>query len=265
MKTLRKSKPPVLQDTLERLKRLYEGEGLEPGRVTRIAIKPQWNVLAGTGGQCGMALNFSGKHDIYGDFQGNLEDIKGLLGRSLLDVVEENLTSPRIQQRSMAMAALSALSLPFLDPASLSRRGFFVQEGGFFPTSIIKDKDVVAVVGYGGIVEDMIGKCQELHITDMRPKEIFQSVIIGKTVDYGPKDIFIHSHEENKEVLGDAHVVVITGSSLINDTFEELAGLFGTGKGQGCLRPQCHVDSRCLFQPGNRFYFYSSNNGCHEV
>ena len=39
-----------------------------------------------------------------------------------------------------------------------------------------------------------------------------------------PAGITVHPAEENKEVLQDADVAIITGSTLVNGTFEEVVG-----------------------------------------
>ena len=51
-------------ETLERLKMLYGREGLEPGTLIKIAVKPQWNAIVGTHEQFGIAINFMGIHAV---------------------------------------------------------------------------------------------------------------------------------------------------------------------------------------------------------
>ena len=42
--------------------------------------------------------------------------------------------------------------------------------------------------------------------------------------EHGPAGITVHPAEENREVLKDADVAIITASTLVNGTFEEVAG-----------------------------------------
>jgi uncharacterized protein (DUF4213/DUF364 family) len=80
------------------------------------------------------------------------------------------------------------------------------------------------VVGYGGGVARLIGRCRELHVTDMRSRDSFQTVVIDEDIGYFPTEVFVHFESENEKVLGSADAVSITGSSLVNGTFDELAG-----------------------------------------
>ena len=50
---------------------------------------------------------------------------------------------------------------------------------------MLKPTDTVTIVGGG--CKKVLGKCKEIHVTEMRPKERFESIIIGKHVTR-PKD-----------------------------------------------------------------------------
>jgi uncharacterized protein (DUF4213/DUF364 family) len=63
-------------------------------------------------------------------------------------------------------------------------------------------------------------------------------MIIDKSITHGPRDIIVHSANENEHVLKIADVVIITASTLVNNTFEglvnyttnaRLVGLYGPG------------------------------------
>jgi len=214
----------VLIETLELLKTLYAQEGLESGHLKKIAVKPQWNAVIATRDQCGIAINFTGIHSVYEGSRIDPEAYSPFIGKNLLEVAEKNIVARDISLRSLGVAALSALSQPFLTPEFLQARGFQVQERASGPTEYVSPSDGVAIVGYGGMVRALMGKCRALHVTDMRPPEYLQNMIIGETVEYGPETVSLHSDSENEDVLGKADVVFITGSTLVNDTFEELIG-----------------------------------------
>jgi hypothetical protein len=80
----------------------------------------------------------------------------------------------------------------------------------------------VALVGFGGLVARLRGRCAELHVTDMRPRRQFQALVIGDEVGYAPAWAHVHGPEENAEVLGRADAVAITGSALVNGTMGDL-------------------------------------------
>ena len=51
----------ILLPTLERIRSLYaSAPGVEAGRMRALVVKPGWNVLLGTEGQHGAAMNFRG-------------------------------------------------------------------------------------------------------------------------------------------------------------------------------------------------------------
>jgi uncharacterized protein (DUF4213/DUF364 family) len=215
-------KSDVLLETLERLGFLYPREQLNPGRLLKVALKPGWNVVIGTNGQSGMAMSFTGSTDAFGEARIDLERLKTFVGKDLFEVADTYLASSSWQERAVGVASLSALSQPLLLPAQLKKRGFEVPEKSEHFGEMLQPEDIVAVVGYGGGIPQLIGKCRELHVTDMRPRTAFQSILVGQEIEYTPKEVFVHPEKDNKEVLGKASVVIITGSSLVNGTFADL-------------------------------------------
>ncbi len=215
-------KTRILEETLARLESLYQQEHITPGTLVKVGLKPGWNAVIGTGGQCGMAMSFTGSSDAFGKPKINLERLKSYIGKNLFDVAGDYLKSSSWQERAIGVASLSALSQPLLEPAQLRKRGFEVPEQSGHFSSMVKPEDIVAVVGYGGGITQLIGKCKELHVTDMRPRTTFQTILISDKIEYSPREVQVHTEKENQEVLGQASVVIITGSSLVNGTFGDL-------------------------------------------
>lgn len=212
----------ILRETLSRLWDLYGAESLYPGKLLRVGLKPGWNAVIGSDGQCGMAMSFTGWEAVFGKPRLDLDKLKSFVGRDLFAVAEEYLVSDSWQERAIGVAALSALSQPLLTPSSLAARGFDVlgDEADF--ASQLRPNDVAVVIGYGGGVKRLLEKCREIHVTDMRPREAFQTVVIGDGVYYSPAGVYVHSDKENASVLRLATAVSITGSTLVNGTLEEL-------------------------------------------
>lgn len=211
----------ILENILDRLGFLYKQGNLTPGTLVRLGLKPGWNVVVGTGGQCGMAMSFTGSIESFGKPEIDIDRLKSYIGKNLFIVARDYLRSPSWQERAIGVASLSALSQPWLEPAQLKKRGFEVERAGHF-NSMVKPDDIVAVVGYGGGIAQLVGKCKELHVTDMRPRSSFQSILISDTIEYTPREVQVHPEKENREVISRADVVFITGSSLVNGTFREL-------------------------------------------
>lgn len=251
----------ILDSTLGLLRRLWKRRGDDPGDVRKIAIKPQWNLVASSRGRYGIAINFTAKHAVYGEIEADIGELKQLVGRPLFEAAEQ-IGSPDMLKRSVAMAVLSALSQPFLLPESLVERGYHPRSWDDFKgtpsragsiASLVTADDVVAVVGYGGLVRLLAGRCRDLHVTEMRPKHVFQSLIIGDKVEYGPSRIRIHGEPENREVLGRADVVFITGSALVNGTFNELLGYAENARLVGMYGPSASIIPDMLFERGVDF------------
>jgi uncharacterized protein (DUF4213/DUF364 family) len=245
----------ILEETLTRLKVLYQEEKLVPGTITWIAIKPQWNVIIGTNGQCGMAINFTGIHDIYRNPEVSAKSLKPLIGKNLWDVANEKIISTDMWEKAIGIAAMNALSQPFLSPGSLRKRGFEVVEGMPHVADFVTHRDIVSIIGYGGVVREVVGKCRELHITEMRSQDTFQTIIIGEEIEFGPKALTIHPESENKAVLGKSDVVIITGSAIVNGTFDELMSYSTKARTVGMYGPSVSFIPDILFEQGVDFIF----------
>ncbi len=211
----------ILDKAYERLRDEYERRGAPPGNVARFGLHPAWNAVIGSDGCCGIAMSFRGNNPNYDDGETffSVDELKPFVGASLFEVALKNMHDGRLRYRSIALAALNALTRPFVEESILQKKGYCSVKG---LDGLVRNDDVVAIVGYGGLVKEYMGRCKELHVTDMRPPESFKTTIIGKTVEYGPKNVIVHPAEANEEVLSRADVVFITGSTLANGTFDEV-------------------------------------------
>lgn len=215
------SSQKILGKAYQTLVREYQRLNLAAGSVKKFGINPGWNAVIGTHGCCGAAMSFQDNNPCYGTDQTlqDIEYLKSCVGRSLFDVAHSNISDTRLSRRSIALTALNALSQPFVTDEILKAKGYTV---GVEVKDLVRSDDNLVIVGYGGLVKSYAGRCRDLHVTDQRPVETFRTTIIGETINYGPAGITVHSAEENREVLKDADVAIITGSTLVNGTFEEV-------------------------------------------
>jgi len=213
----------ILEKAYEKLVSEYRRLDLPDVRVKSFGLNPGWNAAIGTGGCCGVAMSFQDNNPLYGTDETRQDTIylQSFIGQSLFEVARANMADPRVSRRSIALAALNALSQPFVTDEMLQSKGYRV---GIEVKDLVRSDDYMVIVGYGGLVKSYAGRCRELHVTDQRPPESFTTTIVGKTVSYGPAGITVHPAEENREVLKDADIAIITGSTLVNGTFEEVAG-----------------------------------------
>ena len=215
----------LVDKTLQTLRVLYKRHSLKPGFFIKAGLKQGWNVVIGTHGQCGMAMSFAGRDDVFGKQQIDVQRLQRFVGKDLFSVAEAYVESGSWHERSIGVAAMVALSQPLLTLESLQGRGFEVTGSDTDLASCLQSEDIVAVVGYGGGVKRLLGKCRELHVTDLRPRADFQTMLVsGKSIGFVPEEAVIHPEGENESVIRRATVVAITGSALVNGSFDELLG-----------------------------------------
>jgi uncharacterized protein (DUF4213/DUF364 family) len=250
----------LIAATLAKLHALYAARRLKPGRLERIAVKPQWTVVLGNNGDHGIAMNFTGKHAIYGRQSIPAKALNAYLGRSLFDCAAEGISSRNLSVRAMGFAALGALSRRFLSPEALAERGLTSQPGFSPLTDWVNQTDRVAVVGYGGLVRNLLGRVSRIDITEIRPAATFRTVVLGADGRDTPLT-HVHPESANRSLLGRADVVAITGSALVNGTFPELLGFCPRARVRGAYGPSISFIPDALFESGLDFVvnFYVSD------
>jgi uncharacterized protein len=220
----------IMEETINLLKTLYTINGFEPARLVRINPKRGWTAVSGTGKLCGTAFSFSGSHNVYQATETDTAVLETLAGESLMDIAFKYINSDIIQMRSIAVAAMSALSQPFLTAESLKQRGFKAENDRDYLWNALKPDDVVTLIGYGGMTQNIIGRCKELHIADMRPPESLPSMLIREDVKDKHGPVFIHGANEDESLLHNSDVAVITASTLVNGTIDVLIGYASTAR-----------------------------------
>ena len=248
-----RNKTTILEKTFVQLRLLYEREGIEPGALVKIGLKPGWTVVVGTKGECGTAFSFSGPHKAYEGHQVDLEVLKRSVGQNLMDVISESIRSTLIPLRSVAVAAMSALSQRFLSVDSLTKRGLQIWDDQSLLERVITPNDVVTLIGYGGMVQNVLGRCKELHVADMRSRESLLTTIIGEEIEYEPKRLTLHGPEDDEALLDRSDVVIITASSLVNGTFDDLLRYASHARAVGLYGPSASIIPEVFFEHGIDF------------
>jgi uncharacterized protein (DUF4213/DUF364 family) len=246
-------KTASLEETFLQLGSLYKQGGIEPGKLVKIGLKPGWTVVVGTKGECGTAFRFSGPHKVYEGHQVDLEVLKRFVGQNLMDVVSESIGSTLIPLRSVAVAAMSAVSQRFLSVDSLTKRGLRIWDDQSLLESIITPHDVVTLIGYGGMVQKVLGRCKELHVADMRSRESLLTTMIGEEIEYEPKLLTFHGSEDDEVLLKRSDVVIITASSLVNGTFDNLLRYASPARVVGLYGPSASIIPEVFFKHGINF------------
>jgi uncharacterized protein (DUF4213/DUF364 family) len=253
----------ILKQTLGLLHTLYLEAHVRPGRLLRIGIKPQWITMMGTQGECGIAVNpvKAGALPFY-DTDPSLPGLRTLINKPLFEIAEEGIHSADLQKRSLGIAAMSALSQQFIGCSAVRKRGYLAQcwraddkLAREYPAilQLIKPDDVVALAGDWSLTRDLVGRCRQLHVTNIRDPENFKTVIIDGIISEGPKDIRVHPEKETAEVVGDADVVVISPSALVTGTFDELMRYTKRARLIGIHGPGASLLPDVFFEQGIRF------------
>lgn len=243
----------ILERAFFKIREIYKEEGIEPGILQKIGIKPQWNVIIGSNGQSGLALNFTGEHSVY-EYAGDMDQFKDFqknIGTNLFDFAESLLYSDDMQQRSLCLAAMNALCNPLTSMDRLKRKGFKVS--GEEMDDFVKPTDKVTIIGHGGIVRAFFGKCKELHVSDMRPVSTFQTLVIGDRIEYGPQNIYLHTADENEQIVSQSDIVIITACTLVNNTFGEIVNYAKKARVIGLYGPSAQITPEVLFETGINF------------
>jgi uncharacterized protein (DUF4213/DUF364 family) len=240
---------------------LYEKSNISPSKLTRLAIKHRWNTVLGSNNECGMATRFMGIHALHDNRTDNIKFLS-MIGKTLFEIAERGIHATNLQERSVGIATMCALSQQFLGCSSIRSRGYLAQ--CWMPgdklvqqyptlTRLVTKNDIVAVVGFGNEVRNLRGRCRELHVTDMRPPETFETIIIEEDITYGPRDIIVHPEKENEKVLSAADVVIISASTLVNGTFEDIMKYTGKARLVGLYGPSGSLIPDVFFERGIDF------------
>ena len=127
MEKNRRIQKNILELTLERLQKLYEESAVLPGRLIRLGIKPWWNTVLGSNNECGVAANFTGIHAAH-ETRAENQKFLDLIGKTLFEIADQGIHATDCMERSVGVAALSALSQQYLGCSSV--RDVFLPSAG---------------------------------------------------------------------------------------------------------------------------------------
>jgi uncharacterized protein (DUF4213/DUF364 family) len=250
-----------LQRAYAIIREMYRAKAIVPGRLRKIGFGNKWNYVLAENDQSGLAFNFTADHAVYGQVD-DLEQFINLqpyIGKTLFEFIEYLLLKKELQMRSLCLAALNALSHPLTSFNSLKERGIPVSSDERY--DFIKSEDIVTVIGYGGVVNQIYGRCKELHVSDMRPRHTLVTLIVGEKIEYSPEKIFFHSAEENAEILAKSDVVMISGCTVVNGTYQEIINSAKKARIIGMFGPSAQIVTDFLLSNG--INYISSSRICN--
>lgn len=255
-----------LQRAYVMIREMYHDKGIDPGKLRKIGFGNKWNYVLAEKDQSGLAFNFTADHAVYGEVDDPEQFIvlQPFIGKPLFEFIEYLLLKQGLQMRSLCLAALNALSYPLTSLSSLKERGIPVSSDERY--DFIEREDIVTVIGYGGIVNQIYGRCKELHVSDMRPKHTLVTLVVGEKIEYSPEKIVFHSAEDNAEILSKSDVVMISGCTIVNRTYQEIISSAKKARIIGMFGPSAQIVTDFLFSHGINYVASSriSNHSCQE-
>lgn len=256
-----------LENAYQHIRKEYTDLKKDMGCLRKIGFRSMWNYVVTGDNQTGVAFNFTGDHAVYGpvDDMGQFTALQPYIGRGLPDFVEYLLSRREIQMWSVCLAALNALSQPLIEQY-LARRipmsGPAARKGCF---DFIAPDDVVTVVGYGGVINNVYGRCRECHVCDMRPRHRLQTLTVGERIAYGPEGIYFHAAADCGRVLAASDVVMITGCTLVNGTLRGLIRQSKRARVIGVFGPSAGIAPDYLVDCGVNYISSSKTGGAESA
>lgn len=120
------------------------------------------------------------------------------------------------------------------------------------------------VIGYGLFNDFFFGKCAEFHAFDFRgPKGILSARIKERETKIYPEGICWYlgaSALEFPEALGELDIVVMTGCTIVNDTYRDILKACKKAQIRGIYGPSCELCPEYLFDLGYNYIFSASVN-----
>lgn len=244
-----------LGDAYQAICRQYAKEGREPGLLQSIGFASGWTCVDATGGQRGLAFHFNGAHGVYGPVDpAPLTGLQPFMGQSLYRLTEHLLLQKGLLFRSACVAALNALSHPFTARASLLKRGIPLAEDE--ELDFIKPGDQIALIGYGRVIGALHRKGMPFHVWEMRPQPALRTLAVGEEICWGPADVHFHAAGEEAALLAEADIVLITGSTLVNDTLPGLLAQCAGARIIGLFGPSAGLLPEYLLGLGIKYILY---------
>lgn len=227
----------------EVIKRQYENYNLKIEKIKSIYTDGKWSCAELSNGTVGMAFNFSGNHDVYGDLITGFDNnkVSRLVGFDADKALFEILNDEDILMRSFALSILNALSL------NLQKNNDYCSFSSV--EDLILPNDNVMLIGLNPFMVEKFSELgKNVFISDMRSKEK-----IAKDVDMSildQKNIFLVSPNDNKTILEKSDVVVFTGCTLVNKTYIDIIKWSKNARAVAIFGPSAELVPEYLFNLG---------------
>lgn len=186
--------------------------------------------------------------------------LRELIGIRANDAVLYLLNTENRLYRTVIVSLLNLMSKAFNTKERLWDKGIKKTEGLNFNYDVKGKK--VGIIGYGLYNEFFLGKCKEFHAFDFRREKELLSYRIkkDKSVQY-PENIIWHLGENdlnNKAALESLDIVIMTGCTIVNNTYIEILKACKNAEIRGIYGPSSELNPEYLFDLGYNYIFSAS-------
>ena len=183
--------------------------------------------------------------------------IRELIGKPLDQCIVELLIKEDETLRTILVVLSNLMSKPLNTVELLKDRGIERSEGLNFKYDV---KDMkVGLIGYGVYIRFFLNKCKEFHAFDLLPEKQILSYHISKdSTEVYPKNIYFHLGEDalrHKDVLKDLDIIIMSGSTLVNNSYLDILNACTNAKIKGIYGPSSELSPDYLFEAGYNYIF----------
>ncbi|WP_143320305.1 DUF364 domain-containing protein [Clostridium sp. HBUAS56010] len=244
-----------LSAALEIIQKNYETYEEPVPVVKEFVMGYRWFMVSDTNDRLSMSLRV-GQEKSFEEYE---KILKSFIGRPADDCVYELIKKADPELRTIAACLCNLLSKPFNSTERLKDRRIIRTEGRKFDYDV-KDKKV-GIIGYGLYNEVFLGKCKEFHAFDFRDPKGILNYKIGNETNVYPENIHWHLGENallHKEVLESLDIVVMTGCTIVNNTYKDILDTCKHAEIRGIYGPSAEISPEYLFDLGYNYIFSAS-------
>ena len=244
-----------LREVLNRNRTLYEKYHEEMPCISEFVMGYRWLMAADKKDHISLALRVGEEKPAKKQEQ----VLKELIDRPVDEALEEIIDENDPEKRTIATALSNLMSKPFNTKERLADRGISRTEGLKFPYDVTGKK--VGIIGYGLYNNFFLGKCAEFHAFDFRKEKDLLSIRVGKEETVYPTNIHWHLGEnalEHIDVLEDLDIVIMTGCTIVNDSYRGILNACKNAEIRGIYGPSSELDLEYLFDLGYNYIFSGS-------
>ena len=245
-----------LQIVLEQNREHYKRYNEKMPRIGEFVMGYRWLMAADTEGAISLALRVGREKDA-ARYQ---EILQSHIGQDVDQCLEELIRENDPDCREIAVSLSNLMSKPFNTKERLADRGISRTEGLNFRYEVAGKK--VGIIGYGLYNNFFLGKCSEFHAFDFRTeREVLNRRIGAAGTDIFPQNIVWHlgtNALEFPQVLKELDIVIMTGCTIVNDTYRDILACCEKAQIRGIYGPSAELCPEYLFDLGYNYIFSAS-------